>query len=82
MSMSIARKVKDYFQEHPRPADPQNNLTPRERKILELLAKGTQDMEVGEVLGMSQITVRTHLHSIYGKLHAEARASGGPDSCP
>jgi DNA-binding NarL/FixJ family response regulator len=74
MTMSIARKVMDFFQELPRPAGPREYLSPRERQILELLATGNQDLEIGETLGLSQFTVRTHLHAIYGKLHAQARA--------
>jgi DNA-binding NarL/FixJ family response regulator len=74
MSMAIARKVMDYFQERRRSGNSRGSLTPRERKILELLAKGSQDIEAGEILGMSQITVRTNLRSIYAKLHAEASA--------
>jgi DNA-binding NarL/FixJ family response regulator len=74
MSMAIARKVIDYFQKHKLPAAPLENLTHREQEVLELLAKGGYYREIGEALGISQSTVRAHLHSVYRKLHVKSRA--------
>jgi DNA-binding CsgD family transcriptional regulator len=39
-----------------------------------LLAKGGYYREIGEALGISQSTVRAHLHSVYRKLHVKSRA--------
>jgi DNA-binding NarL/FixJ family response regulator len=74
MSMSIARKVIAYFQQRQRAAAPLDNLTQRERKVLELLSKGGYYREIGQALGISPHTVRSHLHSIYRKLHVKSRA--------
>jgi DNA-binding NarL/FixJ family response regulator len=74
MSMPIARKMIDYFQERNRPAAPLENITLQEQKVLELLARGQYYREIGEVLGIGQSTVQAHLHSIYHKLHLESRA--------
>lgn len=73
MSMQIARKVVAHFH-HARPAAPElAQLTNRENEILRLLAKGCLYKEIGEQLGISLSTVRTHIHAVYGKLHVETR---------
>ena len=69
MSMGIARKVVSHFQKIPRPATEFEQLTAREAEILAQLAQGFLYKEIGERLGISLSTVRTHLHTIYGKLH-------------
>lgn len=73
MSMGIARKVVSHFQRIPRPATEFEQLTPRETEILAQLAQGFHYKEIGERLGISLSTVRTHLHTIYGKLHVQSR---------
>ena len=73
MSMGIARKVVSHFQKIPRPATEFEQLTAREAEILALLAQGFLYKEIGERLGISLSTVRTHLHTIYGKLHVQSR---------
>ena len=49
-------------------------LTPRQREILALLAKGFYYKEIGAALGISHCTVRAHLHSVYQKLEVRSRA--------
>jgi DNA-binding NarL/FixJ family response regulator len=54
------------------------HLTDREREVLELLARGKEDDEIAETLGLSASTVRRHASSILTKLvHAAVRESGG-----
>jgi DNA-binding NarL/FixJ family response regulator len=72
MSMQVATKVVDYF--HERASPEVASLTHREQEILELLAKGRLYKQIGDELGISLGTVRTHLQSIYGKLHVRSRA--------
>lgn len=72
MSMRIARKVVKYFQGLRAPHGTES-LTPREREILRLLAKGYLYKEIADKLGLSISTVRAHLHSIYEKLHVHTR---------
>ena len=43
-------------------------LTPREREVVLLVAKGLSNVEVGEQLFLSEATVKTHLTSILRKL--------------
>jgi LuxR family maltose regulon positive regulatory protein len=48
-------------------------LTPREQEILELLAAGLTNREIGEELVISPETVKKHTGSIYGKLAVRSR---------
>lgn len=48
-------------------------LTPRERQVLELLAEGLSHDEIGERLGISGETVRTHLQKASERLGAGTR---------
>jgi DNA-binding NarL/FixJ family response regulator len=61
-------------------------LSTRERAVLQCLARGRRNDEIGHDLGISQHTVRTHVQNILGKLEvsnrhaavALARRSGVP----
>lgn len=48
-------------------------LTPRELAILRLVAEGLGNQQIAGRLGMAVTTVRTHLSSVYGKLHVKTR---------
>ena len=48
-------------------------LTPRERQVLTVLAKGYRNDQIGEVLVISENTVRNHIASIFQKLQVETR---------
>jgi DNA-binding NarL/FixJ family response regulator len=48
-------------------------LTPREREIVSMVARGFSNREVGERLSISEGTVKTHLHTIYEKLGLRGR---------
>ena len=49
-------------------------LTARERAILELVAQGQSNKEIGRTLGISPETVKTHLENVDGKLAVARRA--------
>lgn len=51
------------------------SLTPREREILGLMAAGLSNQEIADMLVIGVGTVKTHLHSLYGKLAARDRMS-------
>lgn len=74
MSPAIARKVTDFFNRVPSPADAGKDLTRREREVLELLAQGLADKGIATRLKVSIYTVRNHVSSIYSKLHVHTRA--------
>jgi DNA-binding NarL/FixJ family response regulator len=76
MTGNIARKVVQAFQ---RPAAgpagaSSENLSPREREVLELLARGYLYKEIMEALKISRPTVNTHIRRIYEKLHVRSRS--------
>jgi DNA-binding NarL/FixJ family response regulator len=73
MSMQIARKVVNHFQQIKQPASDMEQLTRREQEILALLAKGYLYKEIADQLGISLSTVRAHLHTVYEKLHVQSR---------
>jgi len=74
MSMQIARKVVNHFQEINKPATEFEQLTPRELEILSLLAKGFLYKEIADQLQISLHTVRGHVHLVYEKLHVQSRS--------
>lgn len=50
-----------------------SSLTPREHQILEMLAKGLTNKDIGRVLGISENTARNHVNSIIEKLQVSDR---------
>ncbi len=48
-------------------------LTEREREVLQLVARGLTNREIGHKLGISNRTVQGHLANIYGKLQVNSR---------
>jgi DNA-binding NarL/FixJ family response regulator len=48
-------------------------LTPRELQIVRLVASGLHNKEIADKLGISEGTVKIHLHHIYEKLHVDGR---------
>lgn len=73
MSMQVARKVVNHFQQIRQPASEMETLTRREQEILALLAKGYLYKEIADHLGITVSTVRAHLHTVYEKLHVQSR---------
>ncbi|HET7625698.1 MAG TPA: response regulator transcription factor [Verrucomicrobiae bacterium] len=73
MSMQIARKVVNYFQNIKQPQSEVEKLSKREQEILALLAKGFFYKEIADQLGITLSTVRAHLHTVYEKLHVQSR---------
>jgi DNA-binding NarL/FixJ family response regulator len=73
MSSQIARKVVTTFQHDYIYLDPQENLSAREKEVLEALSKGFSYKEIAVKLFISIETVRTHIRNIYEKLHARNR---------
>jgi DNA-binding CsgD family transcriptional regulator len=54
--------------------DPDDELTPREREVVRLVALGGTAREIGDELHISHDTVRTHVRNAMEKLHARSRA--------
>ncbi len=79
MSRQVARQVVQFFQKADEmPVTTRNasvvvNLTEREKEVLAVLAKGYAYKEIADQLKISFETVRTHLRTIYEKLHVHSR---------
>jgi DNA-binding NarL/FixJ family response regulator len=50
------------------------DLSPREREVLELMAEGLRNREIGERLFVSEATVKTHVRHLLDKLRLRNRA--------
>jgi DNA-binding NarL/FixJ family response regulator len=72
MSPGIARRVLRGF--HARREDPDSDLTPRERQVLDLLTRGASYPLIGQGLGISTNTVQSHIRSIYRKLQVSTKS--------
>ena len=73
MSPNIARKVVSSFTAQKKINTDYESLSPREREILDLLAKGFRYKEIAAQLFISVETVRKHIRNIYGKLQVTSR---------
>jgi DNA-binding NarL/FixJ family response regulator len=59
----------------PRPSSPLDELTPREREVLALMAEGLTDRGIGERLFVAAKTVETHIRHIFWKLQLPETAT-------
>ncbi len=75
LSPSIARQVVrravGEADGEPKPLLP--SLTPREREVLGLLARGLDNTAIAHRLGITKRTVQNHVSNIYGKLGVSSR---------
>jgi DNA-binding CsgD family transcriptional regulator len=73
--MRMLREKNSKVPRGPRPATRRNvaGLTQREREILELLAEGLRNVEIGERLSVSPRTVEHHVSAVLAKLGARSR---------
>lgn len=72
ISAQIARKIVAHFQKTP-PETADKKLSPMEGIVLTKLGRGRLYKEVADELQVSISTIRTHVHSIYQKLHVHNR---------
>ncbi len=77
LSPSITRQVIDRMTHRPRP-DPAadrrlRQLTPREREVLVLVARGLSNAEIATTLMVEESTVKTHMKKVLAKLDLRDR---------
>lgn len=58
-------------------AEPREDLTLRQRRVLELLASGQSNKSIARTLGISEITVKAHVSAILRKLGVANRMQAG-----
>lgn len=76
LSPSVTRRVIDQMVARPRPrADDARleELTPREREVLELIAAGLSNREIAAALVIEETTVKTHVKRVLTKLGVRDR---------
>jgi len=73
MTSYIARQVARCFPSTPMPSEVDDNLSPRERAVLEMLIRGFLYKEIADQLQISVRTVDTYIRRIYEKLHVCSR---------
>jgi DNA-binding NarL/FixJ family response regulator len=78
LSPLIARVLMDQFRFLPVKQSTRNlhleTLTPREREVLDSMARNASAKGMGEALGLSHETVRVHMKKIYQKLHVKSKS--------
>jgi len=52
---------------------PAEELTPREREVLRLLAEGKPNKLIGAALSISEVTVKSHVQAVFRKLNVLSR---------
>ncbi|MGZ8740498.1 MAG: helix-turn-helix transcriptional regulator, partial [Gaiellaceae bacterium] len=50
-------------------------LSPREKEVLALVARGLSNLEIGKALFISDVTVKVHVRHIFEKLGVRSRAA-------
>ena len=77
LSPSVTRRVIDRMAQQPTPdlsgQARLDDLTPREREVLELLARGLSNREIASVLVVEESTIKTHVKRILMKLDLRDR---------
>jgi DNA-binding NarL/FixJ family response regulator len=51
-----------------------NELSPREREIIRLIAQGLSNRDIGRRLVLSEKTIKNHVSHIFAKIHCTARS--------
>jgi DNA-binding NarL/FixJ family response regulator len=78
LSPSITRRLIEDFAARTDPLKPPTallaGLTPRERETLVLVARGLSNNEIAAHLVVTEATVKSHIGSVFAKLHLRDRA--------
>jgi DNA-binding NarL/FixJ family response regulator len=77
LSPSVTRRVIDRIAQQPTPEltdqTKLDELTPREREVLELIARGMSNREIAAALVVEESTIRTHVKRVLMKLDLRDR---------
>lgn len=75
-SPTVAERILQFFRTSRRdlPLHVFPDLTEREREVLDLIAAGSANADIGRRLGIAEKTVRNHVTNIFSKLHVTDRA--------
>lgn len=73
VSPEVAMQLAAAWHDDPRGGASTQHLTPRELEVVTRLADGMTNQQIGEVLGLSSRTVKTHVQNLLAKLDAPDR---------
>ena len=73
MNAEIAKKLVTRFQKQVA-VNNDYNLTPKEKQVLEMMAKGYLYKEIANELNNTVNTIKQHIRNIYEKLHVQNKA--------
>jgi two-component system nitrate/nitrite response regulator NarP len=69
----VMQRAMDFAQSPERTRDPLAQLSQRERGIVSLVRRGLRNKEIADELGLTEGTVKVHLHKIFEKLGLSSR---------
>lgn len=72
LSPDLVSRLTRSLRRPPTP-DPLDVLSPRERQVLQLIARGHSNRQIARQLGIGEQTVKTHVSNILGKLELQDR---------
>src|SRR5207245_11538430 len=70
---SLRRTVENLLREEASPRSASPSLTLAEVRVAGVVAQGARNKEIADHLGVSESTVKNHLHNIYTKLNLSSR---------
>lgn len=73
MTPAIADKILHLFRQKMNPVIPDFGLSAREREILQALTEGLSYQKIADKFYINISTVRSHISSIYSKLHVNSK---------
>lgn len=74
ITRTLAARILDEFGRGAARTAPQDELTDREREVLQAISGGASNREVARQLHISENTVKFHMKNILDKLHLRSRA--------
>ena len=72
LSPSVANRVVNFFLNNNSYAIHDYNITAKEKEILQHMIDGKSYKMISDAMGLSMETVKTHIKSIYKKLHVNS----------
>jgi two-component system nitrate/nitrite response regulator NarP len=69
----VMQRAMDFVSSPEAERDPLGALSPRERGIASLVQRGLRNKEIADELGLTEGTVKVHLHKIFEKLRLQSR---------
>jgi DNA-binding NarL/FixJ family response regulator len=73
VTKKVIERMAGQFEADPEARERLELLTPREREVLELLARGFSNSEIADAFVVEPSTVKTHVRRVLLKLHLRDR---------